>query len=1048
MRISVCMIVKNEEENIERCLESIKEIADEIIIVDTGSADQTVRLAQKYTDKIFHHPWENDFSKARNLSSSYATGDWIFIIDADEELLTENSHLLLQAVRNKTIDAIQIQVISEFHQNRSESISNQTRLFRNNNYIYYEGRVHNRLVGFKNPKIYPIRLIHQGYDLTPSQQKAKFQRTVSLLKKDLQDNPNNPLPYHYLSCSYLSMEMYQEALDASLTVIRLADEDCSNSDLISLWSRFNAARSYYQLGEFDKAEKLALQTLNLYPDHIDSHFILIRIYYDQFRWSSLTYHCNQYLNLTSLYKKHPENFGIVVVSTINETWNIYVLLGISNLELGKKEQAISSFELAASSAPKPFMAWRAAGIYCHENKFFDDAQYFLEKALADSPKDEMTNNLLNKISKMSEKEKAGPTISCCMIVKNEDAVLEKCLNSIKDFVDEIVVVDTGSTDNTVKIAEQYTDKIFFHPWENSFSKARNQSISHATGDWIFIIDADEELIDGCGPMIRQAVSKATDTDSFLVNTISTYDKGRKRSRHNLERLYRNNGIIRYEGIVHNRLVGATCIKASKIEIRHYGYDLEEKKAYEKFIRTTDLLKKDIEENPGNPVPHHYLGISYLSQGMKEEALKESVLAIELANQQNNHNPIYLWTHHNAAISFYLLGNLEKAEFYSEEAIKRYPDHIDSYYTLTIISGEKKQWDKVILCGKKFLELVDFFENNPDQSDIVVHTTLKNSPEIHMLLGHAAYYGKNFKRMEEHYYLAHEISEIKWQVWWNIANFHLDRSGDIQTTERYLKIALTEKPDEPSIWHALAKLNHDIGDYVEEKRCLEKLYGLGHQEVFTLNRLAKLSLEERDFGLALSASSAALGYDPSNYEAFFHIGMVHKEQSLFEKAIEAFLKSIESNDQFADSWFQLAETCIALNQFDNARTFFNRVVSLSGPLSIEALIYQCEIELRCSLMDAFLVACSSLFRHLKLKSRREISSFEDVAAVLLNIAYEVRGDQKAVNHLIDILLLLPINDKILSQNIFPLETDNCGKEEFIREAIKNIDCKQGAEYRSA
>ena len=71
-----------------------------------------------------------------------------------------------------------------------------------------------------------------------------------------------------------------------------------------------------------------------------------------------------------------------------------------------------------------------------------------------------------------------------MIVKNEESFLEQCLRSIKDYVDEIIIVDTGSMDRTVEIAGRFTDKIYFHAWENSFSKARNQSLAYATGDWI------------------------------------------------------------------------------------------------------------------------------------------------------------------------------------------------------------------------------------------------------------------------------------------------------------------------------------------------------------------------------------------------------------------------------------------------------------------------------------------------------------------------------------------------------------------------------------
>ena len=96
MTISVCMIVKNEEPRLRACLDSLKPIADEIIVVDTGSVDGTKAVAAEYTDKIYDFAWIDDFSAARNFAFSKATGDYIYTADADEVIDEKNIRLFKQ----------------------------------------------------------------------------------------------------------------------------------------------------------------------------------------------------------------------------------------------------------------------------------------------------------------------------------------------------------------------------------------------------------------------------------------------------------------------------------------------------------------------------------------------------------------------------------------------------------------------------------------------------------------------------------------------------------------------------------------------------------------------------------------------------------------------------------------------------------------------------------------------------------------------------------------------------------------------------------------
>ena len=101
--LSLCMITKNEENNLSRCLDCIKEFVDEIIIVDTGSTDKTVEIAKSYGAHIYHYDWNNDFSKARNVSLQKATKDWILVLDADEVLPYEEG-LKLKNIINTSVN--------------------------------------------------------------------------------------------------------------------------------------------------------------------------------------------------------------------------------------------------------------------------------------------------------------------------------------------------------------------------------------------------------------------------------------------------------------------------------------------------------------------------------------------------------------------------------------------------------------------------------------------------------------------------------------------------------------------------------------------------------------------------------------------------------------------------------------------------------------------------------------------------------------------------------------------------------------------------------
>ncbi len=163
-----------------------------------------------------------------------------------------------------------------------------------------------------------------------------------------------------------------------------------------------------------------------------------------------------------------------------------------------------------------------------------------------------------------------PTISLCMIVKNEEKNIARCLDSVAKLVDEIVIVDTGSTDQTVKIVSGYTSKVYFHPWKDDFADARNYSFSKAAMDYCMWMDADDVLEDTQKDKfldLKQSLSP--DTDMVMMKYNTAFDEAGKPSfSYFRERWIRNNSRHQWLGAVHEVIPPIGKIVYSDIAVCH------------------------------------------------------------------------------------------------------------------------------------------------------------------------------------------------------------------------------------------------------------------------------------------------------------------------------------------------------------------------------------------------------------------------------------------------------------------------------------------------
>lgn len=207
--ISVCIITKNEESNIERCLKPLREYDWEIIVVDTGSTDHTREIASRYADKVLDYVWGNDFSAARNYSIEHASHDIILVIDSDEYLVEIDTDAVLRLADQYSSFVGLLSRENHYQMNGADSVyvDRVERLF-SRKYYHYEGIIHEQ-VRLREPNLYsygtyqiPLILDHSGYSGSEESLREKAQRNISLLEKDLEAHPDNPYTYFQLGQAY------------------------------------------------------------------------------------------------------------------------------------------------------------------------------------------------------------------------------------------------------------------------------------------------------------------------------------------------------------------------------------------------------------------------------------------------------------------------------------------------------------------------------------------------------------------------------------------------------------------------------------------------------------------------------------------------------------------------------------------------------------------------------------------------------------------------------------------------------------------------------
>lgn len=711
--LSVCIIAKNEEKFLPDCLDSIKTVANEIILVDTGSSDRTVEIAKSYNCKVFNFPWQNDFSKARNFALEKAQSDWILSIDADERLLNPDALSSKLKKVKKNIGGFLINVVSEATRADGKFDVYSTsllRLFRSQPKIRFYGIIHEQIIDpiqELNLKIEnsDIQFLHLGYTHDLEQMKKKQLRNLELLDLAIKNNEKDINSYYQRAKTYLALKDLSKAERDIAIAIELASD---NSTIKPQALNYGAIISYQQ-GDYQKAIQRATQSLKIVPIQSFANFILGETY------TAL----RKYEEALNFYQKmYAAQLSPSLMSQIIGDYNLpieqlYFRLGKSYIGLNQHKLAKSEFEkgLAANQNDSSCMVGLANVFYISKN--YKDALELLEKARALEPNRPEIKGFINQVRqtmksdtafadkftdkaeeselKISQKNVEKITrndgkkdlLSLSMIVKNEEEMLPGCLESVKDIVDEIVIVDTGSSDKTKEIALSYGAKVYDFVWNKDFAAARNESLKRCTCDWLIYLDADERIEKESSKKIRQLLLNAPYHVAGYICTIESehlqLTGSTEMHRGGYPRVFRNLGFptIRFEGRVHEQIApsifeAGKSIDFSDIIIEHLGYNKSREEMDKKIRRNYDLLMQHIQEEPLNAYAWYQLGQTLGNMRLYKEAENAIRFAIELGGMTPS-----VFASASSTLS-QIVGNqgqYEEALFWAEKSLEQAPNQV-------------------------------------------------------------------------------------------------------------------------------------------------------------------------------------------------------------------------------------------------------------------------------------------------------------------------------------------------------------------------------------
>ncbi|WP_371025205.1 glycosyltransferase [Paraclostridium ghonii] len=421
-------------------------------------------------------------------------------------------------------------------------------------------------------------------------------------------------------------------------------------------------------------------------------------------------------------------------------------------------------------------------------------------------------------------------LSIVMMVKNEQKYLNNTLSSLEPLMkainSELIILDTGSTDETVSIAKKYTNKIYYKKWNDNFGDMRNTSISYSNGDWVLILDADEQLVEyeKIVGFFNTNLHENYNCASIELKNFTSEDE-ELYSRASIPRLFKKDNNFRYQGAIHEQPIYKEPIYNNIAIFNHYGYIFtDEEVKQSKVKRNEKILLTELKLRPKDPYINYQLAQNYMADGDEEEALTYMERAYFI---YENLKLRYIPCESGLAKLYCQLSKYEKCEHVCKKYMKYDKNNIDIYCYLALSQKALKKYDESFKNYKRYLYLIENYDISTQSNSIFaicdtfafkenakldIIDILFEQEKYELVLKHCETLKQDQLKQAQYYifkslYNLDKFSEII-DMYNDISNSLVDRDTFLSNLERF--ILNIKQSDRNKIYMILSNINGNYG----------------------------------------------------------------------------------------------------------------------------------------------------------------------------------------------------------------------------------------------